>query len=77
MLHGHVEGAEVRGLIADAHAQDDAPLGDEIQRDDIFREAHRMVQGRSTTDVPTLRRRVWAATAVATMSGEGRKPSLS
>jgi len=33
--------------------------------------------GKSMTEVPTFSRRVWAATAVATISGEGRKPSLS
>ena len=45
VLHGHVEGAEVGGLIADAHPEDDATLGDEIQRDDVLGHAHRVMQG--------------------------------
>jgi len=44
ILHGDGEGAEVGGLIADAHAQDDAPLGDEVERDHVLGHVHRVVE---------------------------------
>ena len=44
VLHRDGEGAEVGGLIADAHAQDDAPLGDEVERDHVLGHVHRMVE---------------------------------
>jgi len=44
ILHGDGEGAEIGGLIPNAHAQDDAPLGDEVERDDILRHMHGVME---------------------------------
>src|SRR5262249_15889794 len=44
ILHRDGERAEVGRLIADAHAENDAALGDEVERDDVFCHAHRVMQ---------------------------------
>jgi hypothetical protein len=44
VLHRHAEGAEVVGLVADADAEDHAPLGHQIQRDDVLGHADRVMQ---------------------------------
>ena len=44
VLHGNAVGAEVRRLIADAHAEDDAPLRHEVERDRVLGHAHGMVE---------------------------------
>ena len=77
MLHGNAVGAEVRRLIADAHAEDDATLRHQVERDDVLGHAHGMVERQEDDGGPDAQGVVRAATAVATMSGEGRKPSLS
>ena len=77
LAHRHLEGPEVRLLVSQAHAQDDSPLGHQVQGDHVLRQVDRVVQGSRITDVPTFRVVVWAATAVATISGDGRNPSRS
>jgi hypothetical protein len=44
ILYGHGECAEVGRLITDAHAEDDAALGDEVERDDVLGDVHRVVK---------------------------------
>jgi hypothetical protein len=44
ILHGDREGAEVGVLITDAHPQDDPPLGDEVERDDVLGHVHGVME---------------------------------
>ena len=44
MVHRHAERAEVRLLVADADAEDEAALGDDVQRDRVLGHAHRVMQ---------------------------------
>ena len=45
MFHRDTKGPEVRGLIADAHPQDDAPFRDDIQGRHVLSDVHWVVQG--------------------------------
>src|SRR5206468_4359690 len=44
IVHRYRERSEVGGLIPDADTEDEASLGDEIQRDDVLRQMHRMME---------------------------------
>ena len=43
--HRHFEGPEVRLLVSQAHAQDNPPLGHQVQGDHVLRQVYRVVQG--------------------------------
>ena len=45
LAHRHLEGPEVRLLVSQAHAQDDSPLGHQVQGDHVLRQVYRVVQG--------------------------------
>jgi hypothetical protein len=44
VLHGDAKRPEVSGLVADSHAQNDAPFGDNIQCDHVLRHVHRVME---------------------------------
>ena len=45
LAHRHLEGPEISLLVSQAHAQDDSPLGHQVQGDHVLRQVYWVVQG--------------------------------